>query len=311
MYDQMIALAAVVEHRSVNKASQALNISQPALSRKISSLEEDLGVKLFHRRGKRLELTRVGQISYEFAVEMRQLQGRFLQTLGEFNSANRGRLTLGASLTTLQSTLPDLIAAFTRHAPDVDIHAVTGKTHEIVTLVKEKKCDVGLVASAVDTADTVCVPLFDDHLSLVLPAFHPLGAKAELSIGDLERLPMILFSQGTWYRVLTDELLAASGVVPDVKMEIDSFEVIVRLVSACNLATLLPQSYLRSSVAADDAVVVRHIPDIAHFTRTTSLLYSKHGPLTPAAAQLIELAQQTKLWGSATTHESFRAPMIK
>lgn len=296
MYDQMQALAAVVEHQSVNKASQALNISQPALSRKISQLEKELGVKLFHRRGKRLELTRVGQISYEFAVEMRLLQGRFLKTLSEFNSANRGRLTLGASLTTLQSTLPDLIAAFTRHAPDVDIHAVTGKTHEIVTLVKEKKCDIGLVASSVDAPDIMCVPLFDDHLALVLPEFHPLGGKADLGIADLEQLPMILFSQGTWYRVLTDELLASSGVAPDVKMEIDSFEVIVRLVSTCNLATLLPQSYLRSSVMNDNAVVVRQIPDIAHITRTTSLLYAKHGPLTPAAQQLVELAPFVKLW---------------
>ncbi|HZG57551.1 LysR family transcriptional regulator [Paenibacillus sp.] len=298
MYDQMQALAAVVEHRSVNRAAQALNISQPALSRKISSLEEELGVKLFHRRGKRLELTRVGQISYEYAVEMRQLHGRFLSALSEFKSANRGRLTIAASLTTLQSTLPDLIAAFTKHAPDVDIHAVTGKTHEIVSLVMEKKCDIGLVASLVDTPDTVCVPLFDDHLALVLPSFHPLGGKADLGVADLERLPMILFSQGTWYRVLTDELLAASGVVPDVKMEIDSFEVIVRLVSACNLATLLPQSYLRSSVIDDNAVVVRQIPDIAHVTRTTSLLFAKHGTLTPAAAQLVELAKQTKLWGA-------------
>ena len=297
VYEQMQALAAVVEHQSVNKASQALNISQPALSRKIASLEEELGVKLFHRRGKRLELTRVGQISYEFAVEMRRLQGRFLRTLGEFTSANRGRLTLGASLTTLQSTLPDLIAAFTRHAPDVDIHAVTGKTHEIVTLVKEKKCDIGLVASTVDTPDTECVPLFDDHLALVLPAFHPLGGKADLAITDLERLPMILFSQGTWYRVLTDELLEASNVTPDVKMEIDSFEVIVRLVSACNLASLLPQSYLRSSLVDDNAVVVRQIPEIAHITRTTSLIFAKHGTLSPAAGQLIELAKQTKLWG--------------
>jgi DNA-binding transcriptional LysR family regulator len=296
MYDRMQVLAAVVEQQSVNKASQLMNISQPALSRKIALLEEELGVKLFHRRGKRLELTRVGQISYEYAVEMRQLQGRFLKTLSEYNSANRGRLTLGASLTTLQSTLPDLISAFTKHAPDVDIHAVTGKTHEIVTLVKEKKCDIGLVASSVDTPDTVCVPLFDDHLSLVLPAFHPLGGKADLCIRDLEQLPMILFSQGTWYRVMTDELLALSGVVPDVKMEIDSFEVIVRLVATCNLATLLPQSYLRSSLLNDNAVMVKQIPEIQHITRTTSLLYAKHGSLTPAASQLIELAKETRLW---------------
>lgn len=299
MYDRMQALAAVVEHRSVNKAAKALNISQPALSRKITSLEEELGVKLFARRGKRLELTRVGQISYEFALEMRHVHSRFLNALSEYASANRGRLTIGASLTTLQSTLPGLIAAFTRRAPDVDIHAVTGKTHEIVSLVMEKKCDIGLVASRVDTPDTVCVPLFDDHLSLVLPSFHPLSAKPDLSVADLENLPMILFSQGTWYRVLTDELFAASHVAPDVKMEIDSFEVIVRLVSACQLASLLPQSYLRSSVIDDNNVVVRQIPDIAHVTRTTSLVYDKHGTLTPAAAQLVELARQTDLWAAA------------
>jgi len=291
MYDRLQVLAAVVEHHSVNKASQALNISQPALSRKIAALEEELGVKLFHRRGKRLELTRVGQISYEFAVEMRQVTGRFLQALNDFKSANRGRLTIGASLTTLQSTLPDLIAAFTKHAPDVDIHMVTGKTHEIVTLVKEKKCDVGLVASSVDAPDIECVPLFEDHLALVLPEYHPLVAKSDLGIHDLEQLPMILFSQGTWYRVLTDELLARSNVVPDVKMEIDSFEVIVRLVSTCKLATLLPQSYLRSSLQNDNAVVVRRIPDISDATRTTSLVYAKHGPLTPAANRLVELAR--------------------
>ncbi|MCI3919975.1 LysR family transcriptional regulator [Paenibacillus sp. TRM 82003] len=296
MYDLMQALAAVVEHTSVNKASQVLNISQPALSRKISLLEEELGVKLFERRGKRLELTRVGQISYEFAIEMRQLQGRFLKTLNEYNSANRGRLTIGASLTTLQSTLPDLIAAFTRHAPDVDIHALTGKTHEIVMLVKEKKCDIGLVASSVDAPDTTCLPLFDDHLALVLPEFHPLGGKTDIRLRDLEQLPMILFSQGTWYRVMTDELLALHRVVPDVKMEIDSFEAIVRLVETCNLATLLPQSYLRSSLLKDNAVVVKHIPEITHVTRTTSLLYPSHGPIAPAASQLIELAKRAELW---------------
>ncbi|WP_199620478.1 LysR family transcriptional regulator [Paenibacillus alkalitolerans] len=296
MFDLMGVFAAVVEHESLNKASQTLNISQPALSRKIALLEEQLGVRLFHRRGKRLELTRNGQISYEYAVQMRQLQGRFLQTLSDYNSANRGRLTIGASLTTLQSTLPDLISAFTRHAPDVDIQAVTGKTHEIVSLVKEKRCDIGLVASAVDHPDTVCVPLFDDHLALVLPEYHPLGGKKEIGIGDLDGLPMILFSQGTWYRVLTDELFQHYNIVPDVKMEIDSFEVIVRLVATCNLASLLPQSYLRNLLQQHNAVRTADVPELTNTTRKTSLIYSKHGALTPAAMQLISLAQSTKIW---------------
>ena len=296
MLDRMQALAAVVEQKSVNKAARVLNISQPALSRQISALEEELGVPLFHRRGKRLELTRAGQISYEFALDLRRLEQNYLKRLSEFNTANRGRLTLGASLTTLQSTLPDLIAAFTRHFPDVDIQAVTGKTHEIVTLVKEKKCDIGLVASSVDTPDTVCVPLFHDHLALVLPEYHPLASQTDVRLKDLEKLPMILFSKGSWYRDMTDELFSQSGVHPDVKMEIDSFEVTLRLVSVCNLATLLPQSYLRSSLLIENSVVVKQIPEIAHLTRTTSLIFASHGSLSPAAAQLIELVQETKLW---------------
>jgi LysR family transcriptional regulator, transcriptional activator of the cysJI operon len=296
MFDLMSVFATVVEQESLNRASQLLNVSQPALSRKIAMLEEELGVQLFHRRGKRLELTRIGQISYEYAAQMRQLEGRFLQTIADYNSANRGRITIGASLTTLQSTLPDLIAAFTRHSPNVDIQALTGKTHEIVSLVKEKRCDLGLVASTVDHPDTVCLPLFDDHLTLVLPEFHPLGGKENIGIRDLEGLPMILFSQGTWYRVLTDELFQHYHIIPDVKMEIDSFEVIVRLVATCNLASLLPQSYLRSNLLQNNAVHTTDVPELTNTTRTTSLIYLKNGTLSPAAAQLISLAQSTKLW---------------
>ena len=294
MFERMQAFATVVELESLNKASQVLNISQPALSRKIAVLEQELNTSLFYRRGKKLELTRIGQICYEYALEMRQLQGRFMKTIADYTTENRGRLTIGASLTTLQSTLPDLISAFTQHAPDVDIHALTGKTHEIVTLVKEKKCDIGLVASWVDAPELVCTRLFDDHLILVLPEFHPLGGRSMLGISDLEKLPMILFSQGSWYRVLMDELLAKHQVSPDVKMEIDSFEVIMRLVATCNLATLLPQSYLRSSLLRDNAVKVVDITELKDVKRTTTLLYAKHGTLTPAAEKFIDLAQQIK-----------------
>jgi DNA-binding transcriptional LysR family regulator len=87
--ENMDVFAIVVEHASLNKASQVLNISQPALSRKIMRLEEDLGVELFTRKGKRLELTRVGQLCYEHALELRQLERKFQQAIQEFKSAGK------------------------------------------------------------------------------------------------------------------------------------------------------------------------------------------------------------------------------
>lgn len=272
----MDVFATVVEQKSLNKAAQLLNISQPALSRKIRNLEKELGVELFERKGKRLILTRAGQKCYEHALGFRHLHRKFLEEIRYFSSKDVPRsLTIGASLTTLQSTFPDLIALYMEDDPDTDIKAVTGKTHEIVSLVQEHKVDLGLVASRVDHPKLGHVPLFDDHLCLVLPKDHIFSEQASLDISDLNQLSMILFSKGTWYRIMMDELFHRYRVLPDVKMEIDSFEAIIRLVSTCNTATLLPKSYLRSTLLEDNALVVRNIPELQWAKRTTSLIYTE------------------------------------
>ncbi len=138
--EQFDMFVTVVQQQSLNKASQLLNISQPALSRKIMKLEQELGVELFRRKGKRLELTRAGEVCYEYALDQQRLERKLHDSLRAFRSATKpASIVIGASLTTLQSTLPDLITIYTREHPHTDIKAVTGKTHEVVPLVKEKK----------------------------------------------------------------------------------------------------------------------------------------------------------------------------
>lgn len=90
MFDDLDVFAAVVEHSSLNRASRQLNLSQPALSRKISKLEERLGVALFNRYGKRLELTEVGRLTYSYALEQRQQRSKFLEALSKFKEGSQG-----------------------------------------------------------------------------------------------------------------------------------------------------------------------------------------------------------------------------
>lgn len=293
MIEHWIELIAVVEQESLNRAAKLLNISQPALSRKMMKLEDELGVALFERKGKRLILTRAGQMCYDYALEFRALQRQFQESLLRHKAATKSSLTIGASLTTLQSTLPDLIALFTHDYPETDIKAITGKTHEIVTLVKEKKVDLGLVASSIDTPGLTCVPLFDDHLCLVLPNAHPLFERKNeiLDIRCLNDLPIILFSKGTWYRILIDELIHRYGVIPDVRMEIDSFEATIRLVSTTQAATLLPKSYLRPQLLTDNGLGVRNIEELAMTTRTTSLIFTGTSDIQASARHMIEKAK--------------------
>lgn len=289
MFEEMNAYAVVVEQTSLNKASKLLNLSQPALSRKIAKLEEELGVKLFKRRGKRLELTAPGRFVYTFALEQQQRQVRFLHKLAQYKNDNDSELTLGASLTTIQTTLPALVEAFMNNHPHTELKLLTGMTHEIVGFVRDKKADAGIVGSAIEEIGLSCVPLFDDHLELVVPNGHPLTTQHDLiGMSDLQSLPMIIFSKGTWYRRLIDELFQSNEIVPDIRMEIDSFEAIVRLLPTCKAATLLPKSYLRPELLRDNGLVAVYIPELKKTRRTTCLIYSDTAEHSPAARQWIE-----------------------
>ncbi|MDF2925936.1 MAG: LysR family transcriptional regulator [Paenibacillaceae bacterium] len=292
MHNNLDVFAIVVEQESLNKASRILNLSQPALSRKIMNLEEELGVALFERKGKRLELTRAGRICYEYAARMREITGAFKESLLPFVTHSIPKsITVGASLTTLQSTFPEIISLFTADFPDTDIKAITGKTHEIVGLVRDKKADFGLIASLIDQPDLECHPLFDDHLCLLLPAGHPYLLRQNLKMADLGDLPMILFSKGTWYRVLMDELFDRYATQPNVKMEIDSFEAILRLGSILGCATLLPASYLGRRPALAGEMTAVDLPELRSAKRTTCLILYRDPCMQTAIRSFIAKAQ--------------------
>jgi len=282
MNEELHVFSVIVEQSSMNKASALLNLSQPALSRKIAKLEEEIGAQLFNRIGKRLELTRIGQLTYDYAVELRQLHRKYLQTVSEYTLSGRTTLTIGASLTTLQTTLPDLIQSLNSAHPEIDIKAVTGKTHEIVTYVRDHKVDIGVVASSINDASLRCIPLFKDQLLLVLPRSQYISERSAISIHDLSDMPMILFSKGTWYRSVMDELFDKYMLHPDVRMEIDSFEAIVRLLHTCRAATLLPKSYIRQQLLEDNELVIIPIRELEAATRTTSLIFADSANLSPA-----------------------------
>ncbi len=297
MFDDLDIFAAVVEHSSLNRASRQLNLSQPALSRKISKLEERLGVSLFNRFGKRLELTEVGRLTYTYALEQRQQRSKFLEALSKFREGEPQLVTLGASLTTLQTTLPPLVNAYMNKYPAAELKLITGKTHEIVSAVNEGKCDVGIIASSIQEPGLRCIPLFEDQLRLVVSEQHPLTLTAKLTMEHLSRLPMILFSKGTWYRRMTDELFQRCGVDPDVRMEIDSFEAIVRLLPTIKAAALLPKSYLRPELLNGGGLVSLHIKELEQTQRTTCLIYQGSGGLSTAARCLVQVTEEVFLDG--------------
>lgn len=286
MLEELLVFTTVVEQSSLNKASKLLNLSQPALSRKIMKLEEEWGVSLFTRKGKRLELTRVGQEAYNYALEVRQRHQNFLQNVSKYKKPERKVVTLGASLTTIQTTLPPLVSSLMNKFPDIEVKLVTGKTHEIVSYVRDKKVDLGVIASAISESGLKCIPLFQDHLELVVPRNHKLSTIKHAYMEHLNDLSMIVFSKGTWYRKLIDDLFSRYSIMPDIRMEIDSFEAIVRLLPTCKAAALLPKSYLRKQLLRDNDLMSIPMKELQQTERETCLVYGDKS----------ELSSETKDW---------------
>jgi DNA-binding transcriptional LysR family regulator len=150
LFHQFIAFSVVVDEQSLNKAAKKLNISQPALSRKMLALETQLGITLFHRDGKRLEVTPLGYELYKQALEIKKLERSIMRTIATFEPTTTPTITIGASLTTLQASFPDLISKLSHAFPNITIKVITGKTHEITELMIAGKVELGLVATVVN-----------------------------------------------------------------------------------------------------------------------------------------------------------------
>ncbi|WP_028546934.1 LysR family transcriptional regulator [Paenibacillus taiwanensis] len=296
MLDLLEAFATVVEHTSLNQAAKRLNISQPALSRQVSRLEEELNVELFARHGKRLELTRVGQMTYDFALDIRSRQLSFMKSITAYKTEGQTNVTIGASLTTLQTTLPLFVSMFKEQYPDAQLKAVTGKTHEIVSYVRDKKVDFGIVGDAIREQGLVSIPLLSDHLMLVLPSSHELTQVKHWTMSHLNGVPMLLFSNGTWYRKLIDDLFRRYRIMPDIRMEIDSFEAIGRLLFTCEATALLPKSYLRPEWLRDNNLIAVHLKELEQTERVTSLVYAEQAMLTESVRKFIAEAVIRSEW---------------
>jgi DNA-binding transcriptional LysR family regulator len=181
--------------------------------------------------------------------------------------------------------------------PAAELKLITGKTHEIVSAVSEGKSDVGIIASSVQEPGLRCIPLFEDQLRLVVSEHHPLTLSPQAHNGASLPAADDSVLQGHLVPPTTDDLFQRCGVDPDVRMEIDSFEAIVRLLPTIKAAALLPKSYLRPELLNGGGLVSLHIKELEQTQRTTCLIYQGSGGLSTAARCLVQVTEEVFLSG--------------
>jgi len=198
--DQLRIFIAVAEHLHFSRAAEELYITQPAVSAAIQSLEEQYGVKLFHRIGRRIEITEAGKLLQE---ESQKIIDQVILTergLRELNDLQRGELKLGSSLTIGNYWLPEKISLFKRAYPGITVNCTLANTEEICAGTATGLFDLGLVEG--DVTPPLKVSLEEevvggDRLLIVVGKSHPWFEVKEIALSALYTTPWVMRESGS------------------------------------------------------------------------------------------------------------------
>ena len=214
-----IVREAVQQNFNLTEVAAALFTSQSGVSKHIKDLEDELGVELFQRRGKRLlGLTEPGK---ELAVVVdRMLQDvRNIKRLAQqFSSADQGQLTIATTHTQARYALPQVVARFKAAYPRVQLVLHQGSPSEIVSLLQSGEADIGIATEALGKDDAfVTFPFYEWRHAVVVPEGHAL-TRQPLTLETLAEQPLITYHEGYTGRARIDASFAAAGLAPDLVM---------------------------------------------------------------------------------------------
>jgi LysR family transcriptional regulator, cys regulon transcriptional activator len=204
---------------NLTEVAAALHTSQPGVSRQVRELEEELGVELFVRSGKRLlGLTSAGQALLPI-VERVLLDADSLRRAGqELQGREEGRLSVAATHSQARYALPHAVRDFRQRWPRVTLHLHQGSPKQVAEMLISGEADIGIATEALAGYEQlVTLPCYRWSHSIVLPPGHPLLALGrELTLQDLARYPIITYELGYTGRSHIDQAFAAAGLLPDV-----------------------------------------------------------------------------------------------
>jgi len=290
--DQITAFLEVARQQSFSRAAEKLYRTQPAISAQIRSLELECGQKLFDRRGRRICLTRSGEVLLEYAEKLESLHRETLQRVREAHGTAGGKLLVGANEATCLYVLPHVFAEFKRKYPQVGISIYSNFSHKILQKMAENLIDVGIVTLPVAQNNVKTIPIFEDELLVVVPAGHPLAKRASVTLEELAAEPLI-FPKGGHTRELLDKLFHKHRDGLHISMELASVENIKKFVGAGLGISLLSSSFAQMETKSG---VLKLIPlQGTKIVRKLGLVYRTDRYLSRAAQGFVEIASSRYL----------------
>lgn len=235
---------AVAEELNFSRAAQRLHIAQPPLSQQIRDLEEELGVTLFERTKRRVELTVPGEI---FLDKVRQAIEQVEQAVAAVQRASRGelgRLSIGFNSSATYSILPAFLRAFRERCPDAELDLQELTTHQQLVRLHQRQIDVGILYLPIETEALNVMSVLKEVMVVAIPETHPLAALSQVSIRLLNRdlfiVPPPVLGGGLHSQIM--QFFQQTGFSPTIAQQATQLQTIISLVAGGVGVALVPAS---------------------------------------------------------------------
>ena len=219
---------AVRQNFNLTEAAKALFTSQPGVSKAIIELEEELGIDIFTRHGKRIRgLTEPGrEVLKSVELILQEIEG--LKRIGkEFAAQDSGSFTIATTHTQARYSLPTVVQAFSQKFPKVRLSLLQGNPRQVAEMVLNGQADLAIATEAIADIDgLVTMPCFQWEHLVVAPPDHPLSRQKSLTLEDIAAYPLITYDTAFAGRKKIDQAFARRGLKPDVILEAIDADVI-------------------------------------------------------------------------------------
>ncbi|MDE6676918.1 MAG: LysR family transcriptional regulator [Clostridia bacterium] len=197
---QLKQLVTISDCGTVSKAAEVLFISQPALSRSMQRMEEDLGVALFDRLKNKIELNENGKLAVEFAKKILNDFDYYMESIKAFDKSKRNIFVGSCAPAPLWELIPELSQLF----PDKTVTTAIVENDALIKGLSSGDYHIIITSTQLDSPEYVSVKFKEEHLNICVPHNHKLAAKTEgITFEEMDGISMLLFEQiGTWEKVL-------------------------------------------------------------------------------------------------------------